>query len=107
VFYGFSIAYLVGPGTLSTTQIVEVVSSLPESIKYTGKAILAAPFAFHSFNGLRHLSWDLTKCMVLLSNFLSSRLTCPIVLSLKGVYRSGYSVLGATVVTTLYLTFFQ
>lgn len=62
VFYGFSIGYLVGPGTLSTSQIVEVVSSLPDGIKYAGKAILAAPFAFHSLNGLRHLSWDLLKC---------------------------------------------
>jgi hypothetical protein len=28
-------------------------------------------------------------------------------LSIKGVYRTGYAVLGATAVTTAYLTFFQ
>ncbi|KAF9525806.1 succinate dehydrogenase cytochrome b560 subunit [Crepidotus variabilis] len=90
LFYGFSIAYLIAPTTFDTAHIVEVVAGLPEGVKYAGKALLAAPFAFHSFNGVRHLSWDLLK-----------------LLSLKGVYRSGYTVLGASAVATAYLTFFQ
>jgi len=62
VLYGFSLAYLVAPGTFDSATIVEVVSGLPDFVKYTGKALLAAPFAFHSLNGLRHLSWDMGRC---------------------------------------------
>ena len=62
VFYEYFISYLIAPGTFSSAHVVEVVSSLPDSVKYAGKAILAAPFAFHSFNGLRHLTWDSLKC---------------------------------------------
>ena len=64
VLYGFSLAYLFAPGTFDSASIVEVVSGLPDAVKYTGKVLLAAPFAFHSLNGLRHLGWDMGKCMV-------------------------------------------
>ena len=62
VLYGFSIAYLVAPGTFDSTHVVEFIAGLPEGAKYAGKLVLAAPFAFHSLNGLRHLSWDMAKC---------------------------------------------
>jgi succinate dehydrogenase/fumarate reductase cytochrome b subunit len=46
-------------------------------VKYAGKAILALPFTFHSFNGLRHLAWDAGKCALssLLALLLSVLLT--------------------------------
>lgn len=66
VLYGFSIAYLVAPGTFDSAHVVEFVAGLPEVVKYAGKAILAAPFAFHSLNGLRHLGWDMGKCELLI-----------------------------------------
>jgi succinate dehydrogenase (ubiquinone) cytochrome b560 subunit len=66
VLYSFSIAYLVAPGTFDSAHVVEFVAGLPEVVKYAGKAILAAPFAFHSFNGLRHLGWDMGKCELFL-----------------------------------------
>ena len=62
MLYGFSIAYLVAPGTFDSVHVVEFIAGLPEGVKYAGKAVLAAPFAFHSLNGLRHLSWDMAKC---------------------------------------------
>lgn len=62
VLYGFSIAYLIAPGTFDSVHVVEFIAGLPEGVKYAGKAVLAAPFAFHSLNGLRHLSWDMVKC---------------------------------------------
>ena len=65
MLYGFSISYLVFPYIglpFSSADIVALVAPLPETVKYAGKAILAAPFAFHSFNGLRHLGWDMLKC---------------------------------------------
>jgi succinate dehydrogenase (ubiquinone) cytochrome b560 subunit len=61
VLYGFSLAYLVAPSTFSSANIVETIAALPDTVKYAGKALLAAPFAFHGWNGLRHLSWDLGK----------------------------------------------
>jgi len=88
LLYGFSLAYLLDPTTFSTTNIVEALSGLPDSVKYAGKAILAAPFAFHSFNGLRHLAWDMGKFV-----------------TVKGAYSTGYVVLAASAISTLYLTF--
>ncbi|KAH8094509.1 succinate dehydrogenase cytochrome b560 subunit [Cristinia sonorae] len=83
LLYGYALAYLVAPETFSSANVVEIVAGLPDAVKYAGKAVLAAPFAFHSFNGLRHLSWDVGKF-----------------LTVKGAYSSGYAVLGATAVTT-------
>jgi len=91
LLYGFMISYLAAPligMPFSSLDVVELVGSLPESVKYAGKAILAAPFAFHSLNGLRHLAWDSGKF-----------------LSLKGAYASGYAVLGASAVATVALIF--
>lgn len=62
VLYAFSIAYIVAPDTFASANVVELVSGLPEALKYAGKLILAGPFAFHFLNGLRHLSWDMGKC---------------------------------------------
>lgn len=60
--YAYFIAYLAAPETFASANVIELVGSMPDIVKYAGKTILAAPFAFHSLNGLRHLSWDLTKC---------------------------------------------
>ncbi|KAH9981899.1 SDHC, cytochrome b subunit of succinate dehydrogenase [Russula compacta] len=86
LLYGFSLAYLFAPSTFSSANIIEFVASQPEWIKVAEKTILAAPFAFHSLNGLRHLAWDTGKF-----------------LSLKGAYRTGYAVLGASAITTVAL----
>ncbi|KAF7375627.1 Cytochrome b subunit of succinate dehydrogenase SDH3 [Mycena sanguinolenta] len=88
VLYGFSLAYLFAPGTFDSVHVVEFVAGLPDAVKYTGKALLAAPFAFHSLNGMRHLSWDMGKFM-----------------SIKGVYQTGYTVLAASAISTIALIF--
>ena len=62
VLYGYALAYLVAPETFSSANVVELIGSLPDAVKYAGKLILAAPFAFHSLNGLRHLGWDMGRC---------------------------------------------
>ncbi|CCG21353.1 succinate dehydrogenase [Candida orthopsilosis Co 90-125] len=69
--------------------LVNAFASLPVYLQYGIKAAAAFPFAFHSFNGVRHLIWDLGK-----------------ELTIKGVYRTGYIVLGATAVFGSYLAFF-
>jgi len=75
VLYGFSLAYLFAPGSFDSASIVEVVTGLPDAVKYAGKVILAAPFAFHSLNGLRHLGWDAGRCTFLQLFFLGWRQT--------------------------------
>ncbi|GJE85641.1 succinate:quinone oxidoreductase subunit C [Phanerochaete sordida] len=86
LLYGYAMAYLVAPETFASANVIELVASMPEAVKIAGKTILAAPFAYHSWNGLRHLGWDMTKFI-----------------TLKGAYSSGYAVLGATAVTTVAL----
>ncbi|PAV16640.1 succinate dehydrogenase cytochrome b560 subunit [Pyrrhoderma noxium] len=91
LLYGFTISYVVFPYVglpFTSTDVVQLVSTLPEFVKYSGKLLLAAPFAFHSWNGIRHLAWDSGKF-----------------LNIKGVYSTGYALLGATAVTTIGLLF--
>lgn len=52
---------------------------LPAEVSYGIKWLVAFPFTFHSFNGLRHLMWDNVKG-----------------LTLNSVYMTGYGVLGAS-----------
>jgi succinate dehydrogenase (ubiquinone) cytochrome b560 subunit len=101
--YGYFLAYLTAPGTFDSAHVLEVISGLSEAAKYSAKVILATPFAFHTFNGIRHLSWDIGKCtsddvsiQVLITDF-------PQVLTLKSSYQAGYAVLVATVVSTVAL----
>lgn len=61
--YGYFLAYLAAPGTFDSAHVLELISGLPEAVKYSAKVLLAAPFTFHAFNGIRHLSWDVGKCM--------------------------------------------
>jgi len=89
LLYGFSLSYIAGPVfgmPFDTAAIVNLVQALPSWFVLTGKGLIAASFAFHSFNGLRHLGWDMGRF-----------------LSLKGAYGSGYAVLGATAVATVAL----
>ncbi|KAF8071487.1 hypothetical protein FPV67DRAFT_1481381 [Lyophyllum atratum] len=89
LLYGFSIGYLIAPDTFQSSNVIEFVAGLPDAAKYAGKFILALPFTFHTFNGLRHLAWDTGKF-----------------LSIEGCYRSGYAVLAATGISTLALVFY-
>ncbi|KAF7314457.1 Cytochrome B subunit of succinate dehydrogenase [Mycena kentingensis (nom. inval.)] len=84
LLYVFSLAYVVAPGTFDSAFVVEFASGLPDAVKYAGKTLLAAPFLFHSLNGVRHLGWDMLKFM-----------------NVKGVYQTGYAVLAATAVGTV------
>ena len=61
-------------------------ATAPGFLKVAVKSLIAFPFTFHSFNGLRHLLWD--ACYEL---------------SLKGVYRTGYAVLGASAISAVAL----
>ncbi|KAI5886141.1 cytochrome b560 subunit of succinate dehydrogenase [Schizophyllum commune H4-8] len=86
LLYGFSLGYLFLPGTFDSAHVVDFVAGLPDAVKYAGKTILALPFAYHGWNGVRHLGWDMGKF-----------------LTLKNSYRAGYAVLAATGVSTIAL----
>ncbi|ODV69342.1 cytochrome b560 subunit of succinate dehydrogenase [Hyphopichia burtonii NRRL Y-1933] len=72
-----------------SSVLISTFAGLSVFTKVGLKAAMAFPFAFHSFNGIRHLIWDLGK-----------------ELTIKGVYRTGYAVLGLTAVFGSYLAFF-
>jgi succinate dehydrogenase (ubiquinone) cytochrome b560 subunit len=66
--------------------VVSTAAALPAAVLFAGKFILAAPYSYHFFNGVRHLMWDVKMG-----------------LTLKGVYATGYATNAATVASTLYL----
>ncbi|KAL1302976.1 hypothetical protein AAFC00_003293 [Neodothiora populina] len=61
--YLFSLAYLAAPAFgwhLESASIAAAFGAWPVAAKFLTKFIIAMPFTFHSFNGLRHLAWDVT-----------------------------------------------
>ncbi|WFD44352.1 cytochrome b subunit of succinate dehydrogenase, Sdh3p [Malassezia psittaci] len=89
--YAFMSAYAVAPlfgwaEALSTAHLTQLVAELPFWVKIGLKVPLAAAASFHTFNGLRHLSWDMGYF-----------------LDLKNSYIAGYSVIAASAAATVYL----
>lgn len=89
VLYAYSVVYGFSPlfgvqEYVSPAEVVSIVSALPFWLKTAVKAPLAAVFSYHTFNGLRHLIWDTGRA-----------------LTLPGVYKTGYAVLGATAISTV------
>jgi len=101
--YGYFLAYLAAPGTFDSVHVLEVISGLPDAVKYSAKVILAAPFAFHTFNGIRHLGWDVGKCMSRTFQISYATADFAPVLTLRSSYRAGYAVLAATAASTIAL----
>jgi len=59
--YIFGAAYLVAPlfgWHLESATLAAAFGSWPVAAKVGTKFLIAWPFTFHSFNGLRHLVWD-------------------------------------------------
>jgi succinate dehydrogenase (ubiquinone) cytochrome b560 subunit len=89
--YLFGFAYLAAPYTgwhLETQSMVAAVAAWPAFVKIGLKSFFAFPFFFHSFNGLRHLAWDLGI------GFKNTQ-----------VIRTGWTAVGVTVVASLYYIF--
>lgn len=84
-FYGFTVSYAVLPAigySIDAASLAAAFGSLPIAAKLAVKTVAAAPFAFHLWNGFRHLIWDT-------ANYVSK----------KGVYKTGYPVIALTAVT--------
>lgn len=67
-------------------SVTSVIATVPTAAKIGAKFLVAFPFTFHSFNGVRHLLWDTARG-----------------LTLKGVYSTGYTVLGLSTVSAVAL----
>lgn len=83
-FYIFGSAYLFAPlfgWHLEASTLAAAFGALPVALKFLIKYLVSLPFAFHSFNGVRHLLWDTGR------EFGN-----------KQVVRSGWAVVGLTVV---------
>ncbi|KAG0166225.1 hypothetical protein DFQ28_002612 [Apophysomyces sp. BC1034] len=88
-FYFGALAYLAAPAlgvAVDTASVVSTVAAAPVAAKILAKTTVAFPFVFHGLNGIRHLVWDAGKFI-----------------DIKDVYKTGYAVLGGTVVGSLYL----
>ncbi|KAJ1983576.1 hypothetical protein H4R34_001197 [Dimargaris verticillata] len=83
---GAALAAVLLGAPITSASVIAAVSALPVTAKVAAKFLIAVPFTFHSFNGIRHLIWDTGRA-----------------LTLKGVYNTGYAVLAATLVTSGYL----
>lgn len=90
-FYGITCTYaatsILGL-EFDAAYIYQTIQELPLVVKYTAKAAIAYPFVFHFCNGIRHFIWDAGKEF-----------------TIKGIYRTGYTVLGAAGLLGTYLTF--
>ncbi|MCJ1238790.1 hypothetical protein MMC14_006781 [Varicellaria rhodocarpa] len=85
-FYIFGAAYVVAPlfgWHIESASMAAAFGSLPVAAKVALKFGVALPFTFHSWNGIRHLVWDMGREF-----------------SNKQVQRGGWTVVGLTVVSS-------
>ena len=85
-FYVFGFSYLIAPlfgWHLESGALAAAFGSLPVLAKVGLKFGVALPFTFHSFNGVRHLVWDMGR-----------------ELSNKQVQVTGWTVVGLSVVSS-------
>ncbi|KAI1253688.1 hypothetical protein MGN70_004080 [Eutypa lata] len=89
--YVYSLAYLAAPLTgwhLESATLAASAAALPVAVKVVGKFLVAWPVLFHSFQGTRHLVWDLT-----------------IGYKKSTIHKTGWAVWGASLVSALAVTF--
>jgi succinate dehydrogenase (ubiquinone) cytochrome b560 subunit len=88
-FYIFGSAYLVAPlfgWHLDSASLAAAFGAWPVAAKVLTKFLVAVPFTFHSFNGIRHFVWDSGRAF-----------------KNKTVINSGWFVVGLTGVSSLAL----
>lgn len=91
-FYLFGIGYLVAPAlglNLGSASLAAGFAAWPIVAKVATKFVFSAPFTFHAFAGVRHLVWDTGRQF-----------------SNKAVIRTGWTVVGLSVASSLYLSIF-
>ncbi|KFY42742.1 hypothetical protein V494_02260 [Pseudogymnoascus sp. VKM F-4513 (FW-928)] len=89
-FYLFGIGYLAAPVlglNLGSASLAAGFAAWPIAAQIATKLTFAVPFTFHFFNGVRHLVWDTGR------QFTN-----------KAVIRTGWTVVGLTAASSLYLS---
>lgn len=90
--YLFATAYLAAPMLgwhLESASIAAAFGALPVAVKGGIKFLAAWPFAFHTFNGVKHLLYDMT-----------------IGFHRKQIVKQSWYLWGASLVTGMFLAFF-
>ena len=86
-FYLFGLAYLAAPmfgWQITSAAMAAGFAKWPLILKFLTKFTVSVPFWFHSFNGVRHLVWDMGSQM-----------------NNQPVIRTGWTVVGLTAVASL------
>lgn len=87
--YGFGLYYAsTNPGAITST-FETTLQTIPSAWVSISKILLAWPFFYHTFNGIRHLIWD-----------------CGWALSIRSCYITGWIVNGGSALFTALVTFF-
>ncbi|KAL4805944.1 hypothetical protein BDV18DRAFT_140194 [Aspergillus unguis] len=89
--YLFATAYLAAPvfgWHLDSASLATAFAALPAAAQVALKTTFALPFTYHSFNGLRHLTWDTGRAI-----------------TNKLVIQTGWTVVGLSVASALWLAF--
>ncbi|KFY11873.1 hypothetical protein V492_04226 [Pseudogymnoascus sp. VKM F-4246] len=89
-FYLFGIGYLAAPVlglNLGSASLAAGFAAWPIAAQIATKLTFSIPFTFHLFNGVRHLVWDTGR------QFTN-----------KAVIRTGWTVVGLTAASSLYLS---
>lgn len=63
--YAIFLGHLLLPACgipFDSATLVSLFAELPTWLKISAKSIVTFPAAFHTFNGLRHLGWDMGYC---------------------------------------------
>lgn len=87
LLYGYSIAYLAAPligWHLESASLVAAFAGLPVAVKAGAKFLVAWPFVFHLFNGVRHAAYDMAWGF-----------------NKRVIVRSGWYLWGASIVASL------
>lgn len=90
-FYLYGVLYLVAPSLgwhVESAVLAASFAAWPVLLQVATKFTLAWPFMFHSFNGLRHLTWD-TASMI----------------TNEKVKQTGWAVLGVSTLASLAVAF--
>ncbi|KAI4765792.1 hypothetical protein E4T51_01219 [Aureobasidium sp. EXF-12344] len=88
-FYLFGLSYLIAPAFgwhVESASLAASFAAWPAALAIFAKLVASFPFTYHSFNGLRHLMWDLGKGI-----------------TNKQVQVTGWTVVGLSVVTSFLL----
>ncbi|BGP23172.1 succinate dehydrogenase (ubiquinone) cytochromeb subunit [Rhodotorula toruloides] len=85
-FYGIFLSHVIAPvfgASVDSAALIDAWTALPSFLQLTTKTAVVGATAYHTFNGLRHLSWDMGY-----------------LLDLKTSYMAGYAVIGASALST-------